>query len=211
MELKELKCKNCGASLEVEKDATEVTCKFCNTTFSVESNENLGYEFEKGRIKAQKEELGNKLNNVKDALPNINEKDVKNIAKGFGIVYIVVVVIIIVSFGFFAFFVTKQFTGHKGALSKSFNEFEVESFNNDFYGDSGTKSVVFVKNTLDTVVTINKTKKDHIITVVYNDVKTSDPDAIVDLKQSLNKSEYEVGFDYDDVGFINKVTLSDVK
>ncbi len=57
MKLVELKCKNCGANLKVEENAKEVTCNFCNTTFSIETMEKDGYEFEKGRIKAQKEEL----------------------------------------------------------------------------------------------------------------------------------------------------------
>lgn len=36
MELKELKCKNCGAKIELEEGKTEVTCKYCNTTFKVD-------------------------------------------------------------------------------------------------------------------------------------------------------------------------------
>ena len=36
MELKELKCKNCGANIELEEGKTEVKCKYCNTTFKVD-------------------------------------------------------------------------------------------------------------------------------------------------------------------------------
>ena len=36
MKFVELKCKNCGAKLEVEEGATQVTCKFCGTTFSID-------------------------------------------------------------------------------------------------------------------------------------------------------------------------------
>lgn len=71
MELKELKCKNCGANLKVEGDAKEVTCNFCNTTFSVETNERDGYEFEKGRIKAQKEEYSSE--NLAEAMKKASD------------------------------------------------------------------------------------------------------------------------------------------
>ena len=30
MELKELKCKNCGAKIELEEGKTEVKCKYCS-------------------------------------------------------------------------------------------------------------------------------------------------------------------------------------
>ena len=36
MKFVELKCKNCGAKLEVEEGTTQVTCKFCDTTFSID-------------------------------------------------------------------------------------------------------------------------------------------------------------------------------
>lgn len=57
MKLEEMKCKGCGAKLNVEDGADSVTCPYCNVTYRVQDVENSGYEFEKGRIKAQKEHL----------------------------------------------------------------------------------------------------------------------------------------------------------
>lgn len=65
MKLVELKCKNCGSILKVDENAKSVTCEYCQTTFSIDDEvqhveydnmEKSGYEFEKGRIKARKEE-----------------------------------------------------------------------------------------------------------------------------------------------------------
>lgn len=64
MKLVELKCKNCGATLKVDPESEEITCKYCQTTFKLDDEvkhvkfdnmEQNGYEFEKGRIRAQQE------------------------------------------------------------------------------------------------------------------------------------------------------------
>ncbi len=64
MKLIELKCKNCGATLKVNSDTNDVTCKYCQTSFKLDDEiqhikydnmEQSGYEFEKGRIRAQQE------------------------------------------------------------------------------------------------------------------------------------------------------------
>jgi len=78
MELRELKCKNCGASLEVEADKKEVYCKFCNTKFAVESAENTAYEEEKGRIRAQREEMENNIKAVSEMQAELQKQQWKN-------------------------------------------------------------------------------------------------------------------------------------
>ena len=78
MKLLEMKCKNCGALLKVEEDAQFINCQYCNTKYKLDDEvqhikyddmEKSGYEFEKGRIRAQQEQKRtqknyNELNNV---------------------------------------------------------------------------------------------------------------------------------------------------
>ncbi len=209
MELKELKCKNCGANLQVEENAKEVNCKFCHTTFAVETAENTGYEFEKGRIKAQKEEFQNKMKDVSDAVKNvnINADEVAKTMKWPFIIFAIIFVIMFIGVGFFI--VSVAFGMNKGIKSSS-DKFAVSAFNTGYEMDTGTQPYIFVENTLSDVITDNKKGK-HIITVVYNDTKTSKPDEIKELKNSLDKSkQYEISFDYDDKGFINKMIIEDV-
>ena len=73
MRLKELKCKNCGATLEVEENAQQVKCKFCNTTFAVEDAYTDGYKYEKGRLKAQNEQLEKHMENAKGILAPVGK------------------------------------------------------------------------------------------------------------------------------------------
>ena len=64
---------------------------------------------------------------------------------------------------------------------------------------------------IDEVITNNKTN-DRKITVVYNDVKTSVPDEIKNLKKSLDSSnKYEVSLDYDDKGYVSTITIEDIE
>ena len=216
MELKELKCKNCGANLKVEPNAKDVTCNFCHTTFSVETMENTGYEFEKGRIKAQKEEWDNKVKATKDAFDNaaanFNSEDFSKTAKSMGIIFTIVAVVIFVVAAVFMVMIFSNFNKveKKANSGMSFEErSKMNSFNNDFKMYEGSEPLAFVKNALELAVIANQ-KGEHKVTVVYKDIKTTDPDEIIDLKNSLTNSKYGISYDYDKVGYINKLTLMDV-
>ena len=71
MKLIEFKCKNCGAILKVDPNSEEIKCEHCLSLFKlddevkhlkVDDAEKIGYEFEKGRIRAQEENNANILN-----------------------------------------------------------------------------------------------------------------------------------------------------
>ena len=88
------------------------------------------------------------------------------------------------------------------------SESEVKIFNSSFEFYVGSRSGFSVKSLLDKVNTNNKTKVEHIITVVYNGITTSDTTEITNMKQTLeNNKKYEVSLDYDTNGFVNKVTI----
>ncbi len=85
---------------------------------------------------------------------------------------------------------------------------EIKRYNSKFETYNGTQEGYFVENLLELVVTNNKTKKDHLITVKYNQNETNVPDEIKGIKPKLEKfDEYEVTLDYDDNGYVNKVTI----
>ena len=50
-----------------------------------------------------------------------------------------------------------------------------------------------------------------LITVIYKDNETTDPEEIIKIKHSLDdKKKYEIKLDYDDDGYVNKVTIEDI-
>ena len=55
MELKELKCKNCGAKIEINEKDTLATCKYCNTSFSINECDNHNSESKKTSISEKQE------------------------------------------------------------------------------------------------------------------------------------------------------------
>ena len=95
MELKELKCKNCGAKLEVEEGATEVTCKFCGTTFSIDDAYTQGYKYTKGVLKAQSEQMEENLNTAQEFLKN---SSFGKTSKVFSVVFATIFILIFVLF-----------------------------------------------------------------------------------------------------------------
>ena len=89
------------------------------------------------------------------------------------------------------------------------DEFEIKRFNNNFELHAGTNYGSSVVWLLDDIITSNKTNSEHIITVVYNSINTIDENEIRNIKKSLDTwTEYEVIFNYDDIGFINQVTIT---
>ena len=91
------------------------------------------------------------------------------------------------------------------------NKIEADSFNKNFEPYSGTIYKLFLNTLLDNVVTNNKKNSDKLIAVVYNNTTTSNPDEIINLKQSFEEGKkYESILDYDSNGLVNKVTIKDL-
>ena len=92
-------------------------------------------------------------------------------------------------------------------IEKLVSEFEVSSFNNglEIYAGStmgGTVTVV-----LDNIITINKTK-DRKIIVKYMQTETQNEEEIKGIKRNIGTfNDYEITFEYDADGFINKAII----
>ena len=85
---------------------------------------------------------------------------------------------------------------------------EIKHYNSKFDIYSGKQYGNFLDNLLENVINNNKTQKEHIITVKYNQNETNIPEEIKTIKSQLEKlDEYEVTLDYDDNGYVNKVTI----
>ena len=64
MKLIEMRCKNCGAMLNVEENSVDIVCNYCGAKFKLDDEvqhvkyddmEQAGYEFEMGKIRARQE------------------------------------------------------------------------------------------------------------------------------------------------------------
>ena len=84
------------------------------------------------------------------------------------------------------------------------------SFNSSFEMYVGTKWGLQVSRLIDEVTTNNKTNSEHIITVVYGDINSTDSNEIRNIKKELDDwTDYEVILDYDDNGFVYLITIEE--
>lgn len=90
----------------------------------------------------------------------------------------------------------------------NFGDIGKNSFNGKFEMRTGTQYGTFVSSLLDDVITNNKTNNDYLIEVIFGDASTTVPDEIKNMKRNLKTfNEYEVSLDYDENGYVNKVTI----
>ena len=60
-------------------------------------------------------------------------------------------------------------------------------------------------------ITVNKTNKDRLVTYVYGETNTTDPEEIKNQKSKINDfKDYEVSLDYDDDGYVNEITITEM-
>ena len=198
MRLREQKCKNCGASIKVGENETQVECKYCHTTFVVEDAYYDGYKFEKGRMKARSERLETNFVHARNIIGPIG----KIFAAQYIISAIIWVVIFIIAIVTIIVFDTKQIN--------SIDEFDVRRFNNHYEIYNGTEYGSSVGRLIDTIITNNKKDAEHIITIKYKDVITKKPEKMKEIKKQLDEwTKYEVTFEYDKNGFIYMATIEE--
>ena len=92
--------------------------------------------------------------------------------------------------------------------------FSKDSLNSTFEINQGTKSGMFAKSQVDNIIKNNKKDKEHLIEVIFDGTSYgTDPSNISNVKNNLREfngnkfQEYEISLDYDDNGYVNKVTI----
>lgn len=199
MRLKELKCKNCGATVKVAENVSQVECEFCHTTFAVEDAYYDGYKFEKGRMKAHSEQIEKGLEHVKGIIEPVG----KVFAAQYIISTIIGVVIFAVVVGIIIFSVINQ--------TNSVDEFDIERFNNIYEMYIGTEYGSSVERLIDEIITNNKKDKNHQITIKYKKTTIKDPEKMKQIKKEIDVwTKYEVTYEYDDDGFICLATIEEL-
>jgi hypothetical protein len=184
--MKKLKCEECGGHLTVDEKGEYATCEYCNTKYKLNEDQTIVIKLDKGEKKLPK-------------ITPMSQEEIKNLDKAFlvpaliigaiGIIFIVIVVFLIT-------------TGIKNTSK--------EAFNSKYRNDSGYQSCLFITDTIDNIVTNNKTQKKHLIAVKYNDKETTNPDEIKNIKKEACSNVwkyYEISFDYDKNGYINVMNI----
>ena len=210
--MKQLKCDSCGANLEVNDNEEYAKCPYCKAEYKLKDDKNINININ---------------DNSKEAINN-GIDSAKKVSIVFFIVFGIIAVLVFSGVVFFITTIINQVDKNTKDADKTINsifekakketdaedsKFEIDSFNDNFEMYSGTQTKSLLSSLLDEVVTSNKKNSDKLITVIYNDKQTTNPDEVIAIKNSLNDDssvKYEVILDYSDKGYVNKVTIKDL-
>lgn len=99
-------------------------------------------------------------------------------------------------------------------MEESDLKFDKNSFNSNYTFYSGTQPGQNVSMLIDNIINKNKTEKDHLVELIFdNTLYGTDSDNIKQTKNMIQTFKgydiqyYEVSMDYDDNGYVNKVTI----
>ena len=186
--MKKLECESCGGMMNIDENKEFATCPYCNTKYKLNEDKNIYIKLD-------------------EDTKNILKNKTKTIGKISALIMIphtiIGIIIFIISISIFIFIGTNIYKTEKSA--------QIKWFNDNYETYSGTKSKFSIEILLDDVITNNKTNKNLLITVIYHDTSTTNPDEIINIKHSLQDwTKYEVKLDYDNNGYVNKVTIEDI-
>ena len=211
MELKEIKCQNCGAKLEVGLEDHEVTCKYCNTKFTIDDEYSKSYKTAKGILDAQTKQAEEYIKNHPE------ETKLKKIIIGISIV----ILLCIIMFSIYQVIDVMKFDKKAETIINTQLEtttintdIDKKIFNASLETVAGSTSYFFLSDAIDDIITSNKKNVNHQITITYDETTAITEDEIVTLKSQIKNSvssnvadELYVSYTYDDEGYITNMKV----
>jgi len=198
--MEKLKCSSCGATLQIEENKEYAICNHCGSKYKLNEDLNVNIKLD---------------DNMKEVL-NTGLGTFKHISKFMFIPIIIAVIIFILVFYIGFININKNrntMEDNQKQMEQQLNKYQEnvkkDAFNFQFTNDNGTKSAFFLESTLDEIIQSNKTY-DRKVILVFNGTEILDESEIINIKHSLD-GNYEVSFNYDDDGYINKIIVDIIK
>lgn len=203
--MKELKCKSCGATINVDEDKEYGTCPYCGSKYKLNEEVNVNINLDKDMKEI-----------VKERIQTANKT-----GKVIGIIFIItfIVVILIVALSRVNFDnkvkedrknFNEKVNESKEQQEKNKKQFEIQMFNNKYNMYSGTQPKFFIEDLIGKVITNNEEGKD-IIIVNYKESQTSEKSELLNLMNELTNQKYMIAFGYSEEGKINQITIDDIQ
>lgn len=95
----------------------------------------------------------------------------------------------------------------KEIFENIYNQENKNMFNTEYEMYSGTQQKFFINMLLNKVTANNQKNKNQLIEVVFEDKNTTDVNEILNIENSLQDKQYNVLFEYDEQGYINKLII----
>ncbi|MBR1749033.1 MAG: hypothetical protein IJ743_04465 [Bacilli bacterium] len=180
--MKSLKCKSCGGEMVIDSAKEFATCPYCKSKVKLKETHDINIKLD-------------------DSI-----KEFMKPPKWIFIPIIIIFTIVLLVF----FTVFKSMSETHNDMGKTTFSINQSMHNMNFEPYSGTQAKIFIENLLDNAVTNNKTNQDLIVSVQYADKETSNPNEIIEIKHSLENKKYEIKLDYNDDGYVNKITIENL-
>ena len=196
--MKEMKCKNCGAVIHIDENVKTTTCNYCGSTYS--AKDQITYNFNINMNDNTKEVFNNAFNSVSN-VP-------KRVISIF-IIFFVFSFIMSITFSILRFSVVEDRPNYNDWDNKEkYDDFDKDFFNSKYEWYEGEQSLFWMEYLFDSIIE-NNLEEDHIITIFYNDVQATSEEEIDSIRNSLEDKRYNLHFEKDSDGYINKLTITD--
>lgn len=209
--MKKLKCTSCGGNMTVDSNNEYATCSYCGTKYKLNQDINVNLNIDE---------------DIKEAFIGTRQMG------KFGLIIILPIIVFIFIFVISNILFDRRVNEDRVQFEQNYedttnnmqqiqeelknneeniDEFEnkvsTSSFNWKLETHSGVQRKFFVELLLSDVIASNNKNKEQLIEVVIGNRSTKDIDEITEIRKTLSQEEYTVIFDYDEKGYINKVTL----
>lgn len=197
--MKEMKCKNCGATIHIDENVKTTTCNYCGSTYS--SKDQVTYNFNINMNDNTKEVFNNAFNSVN----NVPQKVISIF-----VIFFVFSFIISITFSILRFNVVEDTPSYDNweNTKEKYDDFDKEIFNSKYEWYEGEQSLFFMDFVFDSIIEDNL-EGNHIITIFYNDIEAISEEEIDNLRNSLEDKKYNLHFEKDSEGYINKLVISE--
>ena len=196
--MKEMKCKNCGAVIHIDENVKTATCNYCGSTYS--AKDQITYNFNINMNDNTKEVINNAFNSVSN-VP-------KRVISIF-IIFFVFSFIMSITFSILRFSVVEDRPNYNDWDNKEkYDDFDKDFFNSKYEWYEGEQSLFWMEYLFYSIIE-NNLEEDNIITILYNDVQATTEEEIDSIRNSLEDKRYNLHFEKDSEGYINKLTITD--
>lgn len=189
--MKKIKCTSCGGEMTIDSNKEYATCNYCGTKYKLNEDVNINI-------------------NIDEDVKEVLNKGISHIGKIRIFIFIPIIIFVLIAL-ISVFTFNKTSNDISENMNEDFNnirdEYNITAFNGPFELYSGTQNSLFTKELLNEIITNNQKNKNQLINVIYNETITTDVNEIMNIQNALNNENYTILFDYDDKGYINKVTI----
>ena len=194
--MEKMRCSSCGGEITIDNDKEYGKCPYCGTKYKLKNDINFNIKLD---------------DNIKDVLNNSTNRFSKFLLIPILSVSIIIfTIIIILVLRFNSQYKSVNINKNNNSIYNSLvDNITKKSFNSQFLGANGTKNDFFLRHTLDDIIESNKTHERKVI-LEFENKEITDEKEIIEIKHSLS-GNYEVSFNYDEEGFINKIIVEKIE